>query len=193
MPIRVLIVRLGIQRNLHADIGIQQRMNVRRLIYSTALAAPVLYAAVNLIALELIAHPTGKLNPWYEEPWNDALLEQLEQEVAHARNVTFGITLILAAEAVLIAVLDRLNHRSPSKSTVPTGVWFILYELTLVVAVLLSPLTRFWLLNDDRDLEMMAPEWHSPALIAIPVLTLIGLIAWMSGPPDAAPGPRDER
>ncbi|MEV4353462.1 hypothetical protein [Nonomuraea sp. NPDC049625] len=189
----MLIVRLGAQRNVRADIGIQQRMNVRRLIYSTALAAPVLYAAVNMTALQLIAHPTGELNPWYEEPWNDMLLEQLEQEVTHARNVTLGITLVLAAEAVLIAVLDRLSRRSPSRSTVPTGVWFILYELTLVMGVLLSPLTRFWLLNDDGDLEMMAPEWHSPALIAIPVLTLIGLIAWMSGPPDAVPGPRDER
>ncbi|MFG1685402.1 hypothetical protein ACGFNP_34940 [Nonomuraea sp. NPDC049269] len=56
--------------------------------------------------------------------------------------MTLGITLILAAEAVLITVLDRLNHRSPSNSTVPTGVWFILYELALVVGVLLSPLTR---------------------------------------------------
>ncbi|GAA3229790.1 hypothetical protein GCM10020216_047220 [Nonomuraea helvata] len=121
------------------------------------------------------------------------MLEQLKREVAHARNVTLGITMVLAAEAVLIAVLDRLNHRSPFRSTVPTGVWLILYELTLVVGVLLSPLTRFWLLNDDSDLEMIAPEWHSPALIAIPVLTLIGLITWMSGPPDAVPGPRDER
>lgn len=166
-------------------------MNVRRLIYSTALAAPVLYAAVNLTALQLIAHPTG--NSWYGEPWNDMLLKQLEREVAHARNVTLGITLILAAEAVLIAVLDRLNHRTPSRSTAPTGVWFILYELTLVVGVLLSPLTRVWLLNDDGDLEMLAPGWHSPALIAILVLALIGLIAWMSGPPDAVPAPRDER
>ncbi|MEV1247870.1 hypothetical protein ACIBO2_29640 [Nonomuraea sp. NPDC050022] len=99
--------------------------------------------------------------------------------------MTLGVTLILAAEAILIAVLDRLNHRSPSRPTVPTGVWFILYELTLVVGVLLSPLTRFWLLNDDGDLEILAPGWHSPALIAVPVLTLIGLIAWMSGPPDA--------
>ncbi|TYB64741.1 hypothetical protein FXF51_19980 [Nonomuraea sp. PA05] len=160
-------------------------MNVRRLIYSAALGAPVLYAAVNLIALQSIAPTTGELNPWYDEPWTDVLLEQVELEVAHARDVTLGITLILAAEAALIAVLDRLNHRSPSRSTVPTGVWFILYELTLVVAVLLSPLTRFWLLNDDGDLEVLAPAWHSAGLIAIPVLTLMGLIAWMSGPRDA--------
>ncbi|MFG1685401.1 hypothetical protein ACGFNP_34935 [Nonomuraea sp. NPDC049269] len=52
-------------------------MNVRRLKYSTALGAPVLYAAVNLIALQLIVHPTGELNPWYGEPWNDMLRSRM--------------------------------------------------------------------------------------------------------------------
>ncbi|GGT38730.1 hypothetical protein ACFFV7_19660 [Nonomuraea spiralis] len=63
-----------------------------------AMAAPVLYAVANLVAIQAAAHPTG-LHPSFEEPWNDWMLRQLDRELGSARAWTFGITFILAAEA----------------------------------------------------------------------------------------------
>ncbi|WP_347780356.1 hypothetical protein [Nonomuraea sp. B5E05] len=48
-----------------------------------ALAAPLLYAVVNLIALHLAAHPAG-FHPGYEVPWNPGLLDELDWNIANA-------------------------------------------------------------------------------------------------------------
>ncbi|SEG75613.1 hypothetical protein SAMN05444920_104310 [Nonomuraea solani] len=161
-------------------------MNVRRLLPCTALAATALYAAVNLIALQVIAQPTGRLDPWFEEPWSDWTLGRLNEGVTNARNVTLCLTLILTAAATLPIALDR---GSLIRSAVPTGVSFIMYELALVVSVLAAPTSRFWLLNDDNGLETITPEWYFPALITVCVLAFIGMLAWMTVPGPRGPSP----
>ncbi|MEV4173246.1 hypothetical protein [Nonomuraea sp. NPDC049709] len=153
-------------------------MDLRRLRRSPALlcalTAPLLYAAVNLISFRIAAHPTG-LNPWYEVPWNDTLLEDLDRAVARARAVTVSLTVILATEAALLAALDRPGRRT----TVAGGLAFVgsglVYLLTLALAVAVNPTTSPWRINDEYDLAALGPDWYMPALIGVAVSAIAGV------------------
>ncbi|MEU6712384.1 hypothetical protein ABZ897_12970 [Nonomuraea sp. NPDC046802] len=154
-------------------------MNLSQPVRSSArlyvLAVPLLYAAVNLIAIQLAAHPTG-LHPGYEVPWNPTLLGMLGDEIDWVRNVTFGITVILAAEACCLAVFDRRRRRSGAL-TIFMGE---IYVLTLALVALVNPTSGFWDLNEDSGLAGSLPGWHGPALVAIAVVTVPGLVMWLS-------------
>ncbi|MGN9847452.1 hypothetical protein ACTMTI_56240 [Nonomuraea sp. H19] len=67
-----------------------------------ALAAPLLYAGVNLIALQLAAQ--AGLDPGHEG-WNDLLPGQLDGAIESVRGWVGAIALILAAEAAVLAAL----------------------------------------------------------------------------------------
>ncbi|MDX3101072.1 hypothetical protein [Nonomuraea angiospora] len=136
----------------------------------------MLYAAVNLIAFEIAAHPTGL--SWYVEPWNDATLEQLDRAIAQARGVTFGYTLILAVEAVSLAVLDRPTRPSTVSNLLACQWASVMYLLTLALAVVVNPTTSPWRINDEYDVAMPGPHWYMPALISIGIATLTGLTTW---------------
>lgn len=145
-----------------------------------ALTAPFLYAAVNLIAFQIAAHPTGR-NPWYDVPWNDVLLKELDSEIASAQSVTLGYTLVLAVEAALIALRVRRRRRSTGMEVPPTGGLFgMIYLLTLAVATVLNPAASPWRGNDNHDLAVLCPAWYMPALIGVALVALIGLTVWLT-------------
>ncbi|MBN6051088.1 hypothetical protein JYK22_03995, partial [Nonomuraea sp. RK-328] len=159
-------------------------MDLRRPTRSTALrcasTAPFLYAAVNLIAIQIAAHPTGR-NPWYDVPWNHVLLHELDREIASARSVTLGYTLVLTVEAALIALRVRQRRRCADNEVPPTGGLFgVMYLLTLAAATLLNPMGPIWRGNDNNDLTVLSPAWYLPALICIALVALIGLTVWLT-------------
>jgi hypothetical protein len=67
-----------------------------------ALAAPLLYAGVSLIALQLAAQ--AGLDPGHEG-WNDLLPGRLDGAIESLRGWVGAIALILAAEAAVLAAL----------------------------------------------------------------------------------------
>ncbi|SEM91717.1 hypothetical protein [Nonomuraea pusilla] len=159
-----------------------------------ALAAPLLYVAVNLIALQIAAHPTG-VN-WYEESWDDRSLRELGEAVAQARMVTLGLTLVLAIEAVFLALLDQRSRRPTVNDFLLRGMASVGYLLTLALVIVVNPISSFWELNDDHDLAMLVPGWYMPALTCVSVATLTGLAIWMfahgrAGRPMAQPRRRE--
>lgn len=138
-----------------------------------AMVAPVLYAVVNLIAIQAAAHPSGR-HPW--------MLEQLDRELGSARAWTFSIAFILAAEAAFLGALHGwLNRRPGVVQMLPRAVVGAGYLLSLALAVEANPTTSLWELNDDSALDSMVPEWHFPALVAIGVVTLAAVIGWLVG------------
>jgi hypothetical protein len=144
-----------------------------------ALAAPLLYAAVTLIAIQLAAHPTG-LNPWYEVPWNHVLLQQLDRKIAWARQVALSITLILAVEAASLATLGGwLNRRSTVSGLVLCTAASVVYLLTLALTVLGTYATVLYP-SGDIDLGLLFPDWYFPALIIIAIMALTALTIWLS-------------
>ncbi|WP_186404160.1 hypothetical protein [[Actinomadura] parvosata] len=145
-----------------------------------ALATPLLYAAVNLISIQLAAHPSG-LHPNYEVPWNYVLLEELDEEIASARWWTLKITLILAGEAALLAALHgQLKRGSSVSGLIGCAIGSIMYLLTLTLAIWINPTTSFYELNDDSALESMVPDWYFPALVTIAIMTFTALTVWQS-------------
>jgi hypothetical protein len=142
-----------------------------------ALAAPLLYAAVNLITLRIVAHPTG-LN-WLEEPWTAWSLKELEGMIAQAHKATLILTLVLAIEAVFLALLDQPNRRPTVSDILAYGMAGVGYLLTLALAITADPTGSFWELNDDHDLAMLVPAWYMPALICIAIATFTGLAVWL--------------
>ncbi|GAA4219362.1 hypothetical protein FHR32_000372 [Streptosporangium album] len=156
-------------------------MDLRHLKRSPALlctlAAPLLYAGVTLIALQLAAQ-TG-LNSWHE-PWNDLLPSRLDNEIAWARKVTLGITLILAVEAAVLAALGGwLNRRSTVSGLVLCTAASMVYLFTLALAVLGTYAIVLYP-SGDVDLGLLFPDWYFPALIVIAVVTLTALTVWLS-------------
>ena len=116
-----------------------------------ALAAPLLYAAATLAALQLAAHPTELEDP--------VLLHRLPREIAQARQVTLSITLILAVEAALLAALGgRLNRRS-------TAGGLVLCTATSVVYLFDSWPWPYWLLTPSCyiPLAISILGWSFPA------------------------------
>lgn len=141
-----------------------------------ALSAPLLYAAVTLIAIQLAAHPTGL------HPLSDLLPLQLDldREIASARKATLSITLVLAVEAALLAVLGgRLNRRSSAGGLVLCTAVSVVYLVSLALAVLGSYAIVLFPAG-DIDLGLLFPDWYFPALIIIVIVTLTALTVWLS-------------
>ncbi|MEV0349563.1 hypothetical protein AB0H88_27640 [Nonomuraea sp. NPDC050680] len=137
-----------------------------------ALAAPLLYAAATLAALQLAAHPTELEDP--------VLLHRLDREIAQARQVTLSITLILAVEAALLAALGgRLNRRSTAGGLVLCTATSVVYLLTLALAVLATYAIVLYPAG-DFDLGLVFPGWYFPALIILGLMALTGLTVWLS-------------
>ncbi|MEU6999674.1 MULTISPECIES: hypothetical protein [unclassified Nonomuraea] len=135
---------------------------------------------MNLIAIQIAAHPTGR-NPWYDVPWNYVLLNELDSEIASARSVALGYTLVLTVEAALIALRVRQRRRFADNEVPPTGGLFsLMYLLTLAVATVLNPVGPIWRGNDNHDLAVLCPAWYMPALIGIALVALIGLTVWLT-------------
>ncbi|MEV0632513.1 hypothetical protein [Nonomuraea wenchangensis] len=137
-----------------------------------AMAAPVLYLVVNLIAIQAaVADPPG-----------DRMLGPLDRERASARMWTFSIAFILAAEAAFLGALDGWLSRRPEVArVVPRAVVGVGYLLSLALAVAADPTSSLWELNDDSALDSLVPAWHFPALVAIGVVTLVAVVAWLVG------------
>ncbi len=156
-------------------------MDLRRLKRSTALRcallAPLLYAAVTLIAIQLAAQ--SGLNPWHQG-WSDLLPSRLDRGIASARKVTLGITLILAVEAALLAALGgRLNRRSTVGGLMLCTAASVVYVLSLALAVLGTHAIVLYP-SGDLDLGLLFPDWYFPALIIITIAVLTALIVWLS-------------
>ncbi|GGQ32534.1 hypothetical protein [Streptosporangium pseudovulgare] len=154
-------------------------MNLRHLKHSPALlcalAAPLLYAGVTLIALRSAAR-TGLDSP-HENP---LLPSRLDGEIASARGVTLGIALILAAEAAVLAALGgRLNRRSTAGGLMLCTAAGVVYLLTLVLAVLGTYVIVLYP-SGDVDLGLLFPDWYFPALIVIAIVALAALTVWLS-------------
>jgi hypothetical protein len=47
------------------------------------------FAASRTAAIQIAAHPTGR-DPWYDVPWNNVLLNELDSEMASARSVALA-------------------------------------------------------------------------------------------------------
>ncbi|GGS93974.1 hypothetical protein GCM10010156_60280 [Planobispora rosea] len=158
-------------------------MDLRRLIRSSTLlyaaAAPLLYVTATMIAIQLAAHPTG-LHPWYETPWNDGLLAQLDREIASARGFTLGIAFTLAFEAALLAALgDRLNRRSTIGGLVLCAATGMVYLMSLALAGLATYAIVLYP-SGDVDLGLLFPGWYFPALVVIGVTTVAALVTWLT-------------
>lgn len=139
-----------------------------------ALAAPLLYAGVTLIALRS-AIQTG-LNAWHE-PWIDLLPSRLDHAIEWARAMTLGITLTLAVEAAVLASLGgSLKGRS---GLVPCTAASLVYLFTFALAVLGTYAFMLYP-SGDFDLGNLFPDWYFPALIVIAVVTLTALTVWLS-------------
>ncbi|WP_156056112.1 hypothetical protein [Streptosporangium roseum] len=132
---------------------------------------------MNLITLQIAAHPTG-LN-WYEGPWDGWSLKEMDRAIAQARKVTLGFTLVLAIEAVFLALLDQPSRRSTVSDILVYGMASVGYLLTLALAIVVNPTDSFWELNDDHDLATLSPDWYMPALIGVAIATLTGLTIWL--------------
>ncbi|MEV5557918.1 hypothetical protein AB0L44_30050 [Nonomuraea wenchangensis] len=137
-----------------------------------AMAAPVLYLVVNLIAIQAaVVDPPG-----------DWMLGPLDRERASARMWTFSIALILAAEAAFLGALDGwLNRRPEVARVVPRAVVGVGYLLSLALAVAADPTSSLWELNDDSALDSLVPAWHFPALVVIGVVALVAVVGWLVG------------
>lgn len=122
-------------------------------------------------------HPMG-LN-WYEGLWGGWSLEEMDKAIAQARKVTLGFTLVLAIEAVFLALLDQPSRRSTVSDILVYGMASVGYLLTLALAIVVNPTTSFWGLNDDHDPAMLGPDWYMPALIGVAIATLTGLTIWL--------------
>ncbi|NJP98554.1 hypothetical protein HCN51_55620 [Nonomuraea sp. FMUSA5-5] len=135
---------------------------------------------MNLIAIQIAAHPTGR-NPWYDVPWNEILLNGLDIEIASARSVALGYTLVLTVEAALITLRVRQRRRFADNEIPPTGGLFsLMYLFTFAVATVLNPVGPTWRGNDNHDLAVLCPAWYMPALIGIGLVALIGLTVWLT-------------
>ncbi|MGA4988757.1 hypothetical protein [Nonomuraea bangladeshensis] len=146
-----------------------------------ALAAPVLYLVVNLVAIQAVAHPAGP-PPAVEDPSNDWMLGPLERELASARVWAFSIAFVLAAEAAFLGAVDGWLNRRPSVARiVPRAVVGVGYLLTLALAIEANPTSSLWELNDDSALDRLVPAWHFPALVAVGVVTLVAVAGWLVG------------
>ncbi|HUR04871.1 MAG TPA: hypothetical protein VM347_20165 [Nonomuraea sp.] len=132
---------------------------------------------MNLIALQIDAHPMG-LNG-YEVPWDGWSLKEMDKAIAQARKVTLGFTLVLAIEAVFLALLDQPSRRSTVSDILVYGIASVGYLLTLALAIVVNPTTSSWELNDDHNLAVLVPDWYMPALIGVAITTLTGLTIWL--------------
>jgi hypothetical protein len=142
-----------------------------------ALAAPLLYAGVTLIALQLAAQ--AGLNPGHEG-WNDLLPGRLDGAIASARGWVGAIALILAAEAAVLAALGGwLNRRSTAGGLVLCTAAGMVYLMSLALAVL-STYAIVLYPSGDTDLGPLFPSWYFSALIVIAIVTLTGLTVWLS-------------
>ncbi|QYC40872.1 hypothetical protein Nocox_16295 [Nonomuraea coxensis DSM 45129] len=145
------------------------------------MAAPVLYAVVNLIALQMAADSAGSY-PRADDPFGDLLLGPLDRELGSARVWTFCFAVILAAEAACLAALHgRLNRRPGVAAVLPRAVAGVGYLLSLALVVEINPTSPFLELNDDSALDRLVPSWHFPALVAVGVVTLVAVAAWLVG------------
>ncbi|MER7499018.1 hypothetical protein AB0L05_07620 [Nonomuraea pusilla] len=142
-----------------------------------ALAAPLLYAGVTLVALQLAAQ--AGLDPGHEG-WNDLLPGRLDGAIASARGWVGAIALILAAEAAVLAALGgRLSRRSTGGGLVLCATAGVVYLMSLALAVLGTYAIVLYP-SGDTDLGPLFPGWYLPALIVIAVVTLTGLTVWLS-------------
>ncbi|MGW2144094.1 hypothetical protein ACWCOT_07265 [Nonomuraea bangladeshensis] len=142
-----------------------------------ALAAPVLYLVVNLVAIQAAAHPAR-----LQDPSNDWMLGPLERELAAARVWAFSVAFVLAAEAAFLGALNGWLNRRPSVARiVPRAVVGVGYLLTLALAIEVNPTSPLWELNDDSALDRLVPAWHFPALVAVGVVTLVAVAGWLVG------------
>ncbi|MEU6795751.1 hypothetical protein ABZ907_29015 [Nonomuraea wenchangensis] len=138
-----------------------------------ALAAPVLYLVVNLVAIQAVA---------VVDPPGDWMLGPLDRERASARVWTFAIAIVLAAEAAFLGALHGwLNRRPGVARVVPRAVAGVGYLLTLALAIEANPTSSLWELNDDSALDRLVPAWHFPALVALGVVTLVAVAGWLFG------------
>ncbi|WP_157548894.1 hypothetical protein [Nonomuraea candida] len=142
-----------------------------------ALAAPLLYAGVTLIALQSAAR--AGLDPRHEG-WNDLLPGRLDGEIASARGWVGAITLVLSAEAAVLAALGgRLSRRSTAARLVLGTAAGMAHLMSLALAVLATYAIVLYP-SGDTDLGPLFPDWYLPALTVIAVITLTGLTVWLS-------------
>ncbi|MEV4397361.1 hypothetical protein [Nonomuraea sp. NPDC049607] len=163
-------------------------MDLRHLKRSPALlctlAAPLLYAGVTLVALQSAAR--AGLDPGHEG-WNDLLPGRLGGAIGSARGWVGAIALVLAAEAAVLAELGgRLDRRSTAGGLMLCTATGVVYLMSLALAVL-STYAIVLYPSGDADLGPLFPGWYFPALIVIALVTLTGLIVWLSAAVREAP------
>ncbi|MFD8562353.1 hypothetical protein ACFV1N_34180 [Streptosporangium canum] len=94
--------------------------------------------------------------------------------------MTLSITLVLAAEAAMLAALGgRLNRRSTAGGLVLCTATSMVYLLTLALAVLGTYATALYP-SGDIDLGLLFPDRYFPAPIIIAIMTLTGLTVRLS-------------